>query len=97
MKVADVLAEYQIDSHGFIVSRGEFYLERRCVPHFWEKSKTRRQYLVETCPQGHSWMVFNVTVEDKAEYPELAHISSVGVRKEGRKVMSWIRSCMYRF
>lgn len=97
MKLADVLEQYQVDASGFIVSRGQFCLERRYVPHFWDKSLTRKQYLMETCPNGYSWAVFHVTVEDRAEYPELAHVATVGVRKEGRHVLSWIRSCMYRY
>lgn len=91
----DVENAMYVSGDGYIMTHGEFYLEPRYAPHFWDRVEKRQYSKTERDPEGKSWAVCIVTDEERAEYNELQVISSVGVRKEPDGVCTWTRSWLY--
>jgi len=71
-----VLNTYDVDSHGRITNPGMFKGEGLYVPHFWEV------YLDGFADRDDGKVLgFDVTAEDKAEFPEL----------EGRRTLKLVQ------
>lgn len=72
MKRQDILKEYKIDESGIIKTPGMFEGEMLYVPYFWDA------YLNGCADRddGHT-LGFDVTAEDKAEFPELKRRKTV--------------------
>ncbi len=91
----EILDTYSVDATGYITSGVTFRGERIYVPYFWDKLKGRRRVTREQSPDGVEWMVLTVTKDDREAFPELSCIASIGLRKAGRSVLSWIRGLTY--
>lgn len=66
MKRADIIQDYRVDDRGRIRSPGKFEGEMLYVPHFWDA------YLNGCADRDNGRVLgFDVTAEDKAEFPEL--------------------------
>ena len=75
MKRAEVLKDYRVDERGVIRSPGKFEGEMLYVPHFWEA------YLDGGADRDDGTTLgFDVTAEDKREFPELKGRRTVRLR-----------------
>lgn len=81
---------------GYIMTRGPFYLERRFVPYFSSRADRHSYCYRETDCCNDIWYVFRVSDAERKAFPELVSVATVAVRKEGKNVLSWIRSCTWR-
>jgi hypothetical protein len=68
----DVLASYKVDAHGHIRSPGKFEGEMIYVPYYWQA------FLEGMADRDNGHVLgFDVTREDKAEFPELKNRRTV--------------------
>ena len=75
MTRAEVLGAYRVDDRGRIRSPGKFEGEMLYVPHFWES------YLDGMADRDDGTTLgFDVTAEDKQEFPELKGRRTVRLR-----------------
>lgn len=66
MNRQDILQTFTVDSHGIIRNPGKFEGEMLYVPYFWES------YLNGCADRDDGKVLgFDVTAEDKTEFPEL--------------------------
>ena len=66
MKRSDIIRDYQVDNRGIIRSPGKFEGEMLYVPHFWDV------FLDGLADRDNGRVLgFDVTPEDKVEFPEL--------------------------
>lgn len=72
MKRTEVLENYKVSDSGRIESPGQFEGEMLYVPHFWDV------FLNGFADRDNGRVLgFDITAEDKAEYPELLHRRTV--------------------
>ena len=68
----DVLAKYKVSERGTIQSPGKFEGEMLYVPYFWDA------FLNGMADRDDGQTIgFNITAEDKAQFPELKHRRTV--------------------
>jgi hypothetical protein len=79
-----------------IKTRGAFYQEKWYVPHFFTRVANRHSNYHEHDPDGNLWYICVVAADERRAFPDLAHVATVGIRTEGKKVLSWVRSCSYQ-
>ncbi len=89
---------FVVGADGYIVSEGMFKGERIFIPHFWHAYECCEPYTnVARSGTAEMWAMFAVTDARIKEFPELAHVSSVGVRRaSGGMVESWVQSAYRR-
>jgi hypothetical protein len=81
---------------GIIRTRGEFYAERRFVPYYANKVKLGHYNYRERDIRNTMWCICTVTEEERAAFPELERVATVGIQYEGKKCQSWVRSWSYQ-
>lgn len=91
----EALGRWKVEG-GVIRTRGMYYAERRFVPHYHARCDSGRYTSHRLDPEGNVWHICRVTEEERAAFPELAHIESVGILVVKGRVCSWTFSCSYR-
>ena len=69
MNKRQALEQFNVNHCGIIQNPGRYEGEMIYVPHFWEQNDEDRRV---GDPDYIEWRVFEVTEDDKAEFPELA-------------------------
>ena len=77
---------------GVIRTHGEYYGEREFIPHFAERVRAGHYNYREADPSRDLWCICLVTDEDRSQFPALGSVLSVGIRYEGTRCVSWVRS-----
>lgn len=88
------LASLKIEG-GVIRTRGKYFAEMRYVPHFHARCGSGHYNYYQRDPDDNLWHVCQVTEAEREAFPELLHVTSVGIFVERGKVCSWTRSCLY--
>lgn len=77
-------------------TRGEFYSEKWYVPYFASLVKGGHYSYVERDEDKNAWHICLVTESCRKVFPDLEYVVTVGVRWDGKKCLSWVRSCSYQ-
>ena len=77
-------------------SPGEFYAEKWYVPYFAKRVLGNHYNYREKDPTGDMWYICHITEAERIAFPDLKYVSSVGIRYEGNKCNSWVRSCSWQ-
>ena len=80
---------------GIIRTKGMYYAEREFVPYYHNRCLARHDNYLERDREGNLWHICRVTDTDRALFPSLRGLVSVGVREDQGKILSWTRGWLY--